>query len=233
MGKTSSARRASTNSHNTSFIRTRTGPRRRTQPPQTLVRKANDTPIEGLKEWLDKHLQPPKSIKERKKPLDWNVYDGPTIQANEDLKAQIWDLFEENMKELYEEANDPQNEWNPTEKENFLFNELSRFIIVQNKEGKVKAFSMFRFKAEKNYRKKTESLLYIYDIQVAEGFRGIGICRRVLIALENIAQELRIEHVMLMCLKDNTQALIIFEHLGYNIHMTTTATQKVFSKSID
>jgi hypothetical protein len=31
---------------------------------------------------------------------DWNVYDGPTIQANEDLKAQIWDLFEENMKEL-------------------------------------------------------------------------------------------------------------------------------------
>ncbi|CAE6432547.1 unnamed protein product [Rhizoctonia solani] len=206
---------------------------RRTQPPKTLARKANETSTEVLQELFNKHLLIPKRGKGRKKSLTWTIYDGPTLEADAALKTQVWDLFEANMKDLYEEAKDPHIKWSPTEKEEELYNELSRLIFVQDKEENVQAFSMFRFEAEKNHRGKTELLMYIYEIQVVEAFRGTGICRRAFTALEDIAREFQVQLVMLTCFKCNAQALAIYSHLGYEEHIDTTDTAKVFWKPIE
>ncbi|CAE6439865.1 unnamed protein product [Rhizoctonia solani] len=115
---------------------------------------------------------------------------------------------------LYREAQDPYIKWDPREKKDELFDDLSRLIIVRDAQGDVQAFSMFRFEAEKNYYGKMEFLMYIYEIQVADGLRGTGICRRAFTALESIAREFQAQLIMLTCFKCNTHALSIYEHFG-------------------
>ncbi|CAE6525302.1 unnamed protein product [Rhizoctonia solani] len=207
---------------------------RKPPPPKTLVKKANETSTEALQALFNKHLPgTSKPTRGHNESLKWSVYDGPTLGDDTTLKTQIWDLFAVNMEELYKEAKDPHIKWNPKEKKEELFNELSRLIVVQDTQGGVQAFSMFRFEAEKNYYGKMEFLIYLYEIQVAEGLRGTGICRRTFTALESIAREFQAQLIMLTCFKCNTQALAIYEHFGYQDHIDTTDTAKVFWKPME
>ncbi|KAH7340456.1 hypothetical protein B0J17DRAFT_626853 [Rhizoctonia solani] len=141
----------------------------------------------------------------------------------------------------YKEAKDPHIKLNPEEKQDELFSELSR-LVVQDRQGDIQTFSVFRFEAEKNFYGKIEFLMYIpcgagqqntsCDIQVAKEFRGIGICRRAFTALESITQDFQAVLVMLSCFRCNTHVLAIYEHLGYKEHIDTTDTAKVFWKPI-
>ncbi|KAG8682883.1 hypothetical protein FRC11_014233 [Ceratobasidium sp. 423] len=233
MGKESSTKRTRS-ARNAPHAKPAVATPRKPLPPKTLAKKANGTSTETLQALFDKHLPAPsKSTKGRKEDLTWSVYDGPTLGVDATLKVQVWDLFAENMEDLYKEAKDPHIKWNPKEKKEELFNELSRLVVVQDDQGDVQAFSMFRFEAEKNYYGKMEFLIYLYEIQVAEGLRGTGICRRTFTALESIAREFQAQLIMLTCFKCNTQALAIYEHFGYQEHIDTTDTAKVFWKPVE
>ncbi|CAE6443883.1 unnamed protein product [Rhizoctonia solani] len=188
---------------------------RKPLPPKTLAKKASETPIETLQVLFNKYLPAPsKPTRGNHENLTWTVYDGPTLGADAVLKSQVWDLFAVNMEGLYKQAQDPHIKWNPEEKREELFSELSRLVVVQDPQGDVQAFSMFRFEAEKNYYGRMEFLMYIYEIQVAEEFRGTGICRRAFTALESIAQDFQAQLTILTCFKCNAHALAIYEHLG-------------------
>ncbi|CAE6491680.1 unnamed protein product [Rhizoctonia solani] len=232
MGKESTTKRTKS-ARNAPLAKPPVATPRKPAPPKALAKKANGTPTETLQALFNKYLPtPPKpTSKGQPEKLTWSLYNGLTLGADATLKTQVWDLFAVNMEEHYKEAKDPHIKWNPREKKEELFNDLSRLIIVQDAQGDVQAFSMFRFEAEINYYGKMEFL--IYEIQVAEGLRGTGICRRAFTALESIAREFQAQLIMLTCFKSNTHALSIYEHFGYQEHIDTTDTAKVFWKPIE
>ncbi|KAF8710520.1 Acetyltransferase (GNAT) family, partial [Rhizoctonia solani] len=225
MGKAGSTKRTKN-----AYDFTYTKPPNKPQSPKTLAKRANKASIRVLQKLLDKYLPPPPGAAEgQKDALYWNIYDGPTLEADETLKLQICDLFEANMKEL-READDPDVEWNPAEKKKHLFNELSRLIVIQDAENDVQAFSMFRFEVTNNYNRKPEFLMYIYEIQVAIAHRETGICRRTFAVLEDMARKFKVQLVMLTC---NAKALAIYDHFGYEEHIDTTDKVEVLWKAME
>ncbi|EUC67240.1 GNAT family acetyltransferase, partial [Rhizoctonia solani AG-3 Rhs1AP] len=213
MGKESSTKRTKS-ARNAPLAKPPTATSRKPTPPKTLAKKANGIPTETLQALFDKYLLATSNGQPEK--LTWSIYDGPTLGADMTLKSQVWDLFAVNMEKIYMEAKDPDIKWDPREKKDELFGDLSRLVIVRDAQGDVRAFSMFRFEAEKNYY----------------GLRGTGICRRAFTTLESIARELQAQLVMLTCFKCNTHALSIYEHFGYQEHIDTTDTAKVLWKPI-
>ncbi|KAB5594354.1 hypothetical protein CTheo_2131 [Ceratobasidium theobromae] len=162
--------------------------------------------------------------------MTWKIYDGPTIRSTPTLKSQVWELFEHNMHDMYVQAEDPDIPWDPPAKEKELFHKLSRFILLYNSAEELEAFCMFRFEADKNYEGKMQFMVYIYEVQVAEGSRGTGICRRMLGALEQLCAGLKVQLFMLTCFRCNSDALPVYEHLGFKQHVDTTETAVVFFK---
>jgi ribosomal protein S18 acetylase RimI-like enzyme len=56
---------------------------------------------------------------------------------------------------------------------------------------------------------------FIYDIEIAEAFRGKGLGRAVLLALEDLLRPLGIEKVELHVFGNNRVAIHLYESLGY------------------
>ncbi|GAB1517437.1 GNAT family acetyltransferase [Rhizoctonia solani] len=107
----------------------------------------------------------------------------------------------------------------------------TRFVLVQN-ETALEAFCSFRFEAEEDWNGEMQFLVYIYEIQIAQGYRGTGLCRRVFTALEGMCAELDVQVVMLTCFKCNTQALPVYAHLGFQEVEGDSETSQEFWKPI-
>ncbi|CUA72431.1 hypothetical protein RSOLAG22IIIB_01100 [Rhizoctonia solani] len=206
MGKESYAKRKKI-ARNVALAKPLVAAPRKPALPEILAKKANGV-------LLDKFLPASAKTKSKGQPKKWTrpVYDGPALGADAALKSQVWNIFAAKMEEIYKKAKDPHIKWNPRERKEELYNEHSRLIVVQNAQGSVQAFSMFRFEAESNYYGKMEFLMYIYEIQVTKGLWGTGVCRRAFTALESIAREFQAQLIMLTCFKCDTRALSIYEY---------------------
>ncbi|KAG8726286.1 N-alpha-acetyltransferase 40, partial [Ceratobasidium sp. 423] len=161
----------------------------------------------------------------------WSFTDGPSLKSTPELKDKVWTLFEENMRDIYIQANDPDIPWDPAQKLKELHHKKARFVLVQ-KPNTLEAFCSFRFEAEEDEDGEMRFLVYIYEIQVAKGLRGTGIFRRLLAGLEGMCAELGVQVIMLTCFKCNTQALPVYAHLGFKEVEGESETSQEFWKPV-
>ncbi|CDO76639.1 hypothetical protein BN946_scf184868.g53 [Trametes cinnabarina] len=111
--------------------------------------------------------------------------------------------------------------WDPKKKKKELFHRNARFILLyacesdpQNGEAPtpIAAFSTFRFE-----RDQGEDVLYCYELQVAENFRGSGLGRFLIDSLTAIGQHYHMEKIMLTVLKCNEAARLFYARTGFTM----------------
>ncbi|KAG8746714.1 hypothetical protein FRC10_004018 [Ceratobasidium sp. 414] len=174
---------------------------------ELLAEAANEKSSTALQEFLNESLGTPLANKEGKSGLVWKVYNGPELKGTPQ-KDNVWSLFETNMRDIYIEAKDPYLKWGPAKKKRELFDEKSRYILLESEDqSELVAFCMFRFEADENEQGVMEFLMYIYEIQVSKEFQGLGACRRMFDALERLSSEYQVQLMMLTAFRFNTQAI--------------------------
>lgn len=131
----------------------------------------------------------------------------------EEFEEWAFKLIETNMKAIYEDTWG----WNPDSKEAELLDESARFLFAFTNEQPI-GFIHYRFEFD-NY----ETSAFIYDIQIEEAFRGKGLGKFLLQAVEFIALKLKLECVMTNVFKNNVQGRGFFKHMHYVVHKTSPA----------
>jgi ribosomal protein S18 acetylase RimI-like enzyme len=148
-------------------------------------------------------------------------------------KDAVFELFEANMKALYEQA------WgyDSASKLKELFDECSRYILLWSSTPESEAageegcptqqqaligFCHFRFELDEDQsaaaRCQQRPVLYVYELQITDGHRGRGIGRCMMEALEKTALSCRMEWILLTVLFSNEGAVKFYQDaLGYNI----------------
>ncbi|CAE6491684.1 unnamed protein product [Rhizoctonia solani] len=194
--------------------KTRTArPKRKLHELEVLADKANKLSADELEEIFKEHL-PDSKVDEIEKDAKrrWTFIDGPSLKSTPELKDQVWALFEENMRNFYIQANDPDIPWDPVQKLKELYHPKARLVLVQTPDS-LEAFCSFRFEAEEDEDGEMRFLAYIYEIQVARAQRGTGV-------------------VMLTCFKCNTQALSVYARLGFKKVEGESETSQEFWKPV-
>jgi len=119
-----------------------------------------------------------------------------------ELREQLWLLFEENMRTFYAQA--PSFSWDPEEKKEEMFHALSRVVLLQPiqldeglqspgaSESPVVAFSMFRFE-----REDKRNMLYCYELQVRISARRSGLGKALLDVLGKIGKAYSMPRILL------------------------------------
>lgn len=91
------------------------------------------------------------------------------------------------------------------------------FSGLQDPKQNVAGFLAFRIDMDHN-----RQVVYMYELQVADGFRGERIGSRLVQCLEVVARHLRIDMIVCTCLKANKSALRFYmEHQGFTIDETS------------
>lgn len=131
---------------------------------------------------------------------------------------QCLDLFEANMSDLYKASS-----WglDMNLKQSEFKHEKARFLLVQTSteisKSELVAFVCFRFELD-DEEQPTGVVLYVYEVQIAVPYRRQGLGRRLMAAVEYIAQTVGFPKVMLTVFKRNQDALIFYrDNLRYQI----------------
>ena len=124
------------------------------------------------------------------------IYHGNDL-SNE-YKNFIFNLFEINMKNFYEQLND---NYKSNEKQNELFSNQSRYILILL-ENSLIAFTHFRFDMDYNFK-----VLYLYELQIDEKYQGQGIGQWLIKQLKIICQKTQMTKIVLTVQKINRKAI--------------------------
>ncbi|KDQ09251.1 hypothetical protein BOTBODRAFT_531168 [Botryobasidium botryosum FD-172 SS1] len=137
------------------------------------------------------------------------------------LRQKIWALFEENM---HGYTSSTTFEWNPPSKKKELFHRNSRYLCVssqgvgESEERVLVAFTMFRFDWEDTTEEKVyQEVLYLYELQVSQGYRKLGLGRVLIRDLEAIGIRWQMKKIMLTVLKANQGAILFYDKMGFNL----------------
>ncbi|PRP84817.1 hypothetical protein PROFUN_07471 [Planoprotostelium fungivorum] len=128
-----------------------------------------------------------------------------TLRCTRDLAPttldRVFDLFKENMREMYERSKWGYNE---TKLKNEYRDKDSRFLIVtEDGNDNLCGFCHFQFVEEDEHR----AVAYCLDIQISKSSQGRGLGRWILEKLFEIGKKAEMEAVMLTCFKFNEPAL--------------------------
>ena len=134
------------------------------------------------------------------------------------------DLFRRNMAKLYETSS-----WglNMEEKALELKHDKARFLLLSNNENdekKLAAFVHFRFEYD-DEESPSCAVLYVYEIQIEEGYRRHGVGRRLMGILEAIAAKQEMSKILLTVFKANHDAMKFCEKLGYTVDDTSPSNE--------
>ncbi|GAA6059094.1 hypothetical protein JCM10212_002065 [Sporobolomyces blumeae] len=143
-------------------------------------------------------------------------------------KEWIWDLFERNMKHLYEASRDG---WDPTEKRKELFDAESRFVVLRPSHPSVSeragdnadlaGYAIFRFDTEDTADEGEGDglcdVVYCYELQVEQTCRGRGHGKLLMDCLERIADETRMVKTILTVFKANDAARTFYRGIGFSL----------------
>ncbi|THH06809.1 hypothetical protein EW145_g3831 [Phellinidium pouzarii] len=142
-------------------------------------------------------------------------------ELSQALRSQIWAIFERNMKTIYETTN--VFEWNPPEKQEEAFHDLSRFILVtpavetDSSEGQdLLAYIIFRFE-----REDKRNVVYVYELQTKESARRLGLGTALITNIVSVGRNLGMTSVMLTHFKVNNEADPFYESLGFKVDRTS------------
>jgi ribosomal protein S18 acetylase RimI-like enzyme len=120
------------------------------------------------------------------------------VQLSNDYQKQIIDLFESNMKTLYEQSKDG---YKRNEKEKELFSHQSRYLIILSANSII-AFAHFRFDVDYGNR-----VLYLYELQVNMKYQGQGLGKWMIEQLKIFCQKTQMTKIVLTVQKMNTKAI--------------------------
>ncbi|GAA5922200.1 uncharacterized protein JCM15063_003217 [Sporobolomyces koalae] len=144
------------------------------------------------------------------------------------IRSWIWELFEANMKSLYENS---QEGWDPAEKRKELFHSESRFIVASSKANPsdptvssspstseaLLGYTIFRFDTEETATDEHCDVVYCYELQIDQAARATGIGRLLTNALERIGHETKMDKVMLTVFKANEAACAFYAKIGFEV----------------
>ncbi|OON15789.1 acetyltransferase, GNAT family [Opisthorchis viverrini] len=130
----------------------------------------------------------------------------------EELLNDLFSILQKNMQLLYEQSSWG---WDEDKKRAETFSPkawllLCRIGVAQDSPKQMAGFVSFRFERESQY-----AVLYCYDIQLREEFRGLSIGRYLMDVLSMVARAHRMERLLLTVFKDNKRALKFFHTLGF------------------
>ncbi|GAA5986369.1 hypothetical protein JCM5350_002896 [Sporobolomyces pararoseus] len=140
-----------------------------------------------------------------------------------EVKNWIWELFESNMKSLYEQSEDG---WDPVDKRKELFHAESRFFVLRSNnlsidsnagEDNLLGYTIFRFDTEETAGDEEADVVYCYELQVEEIAQGQGVGRLLMDSLERIGKETKMDKIMLTVFKANESAISFYEKIGFTI----------------
>ncbi|CAF0766474.1 unnamed protein product [Adineta steineri] len=118
-------------------------------------------------------------------------------QLTNEYQKQIIELFEINMKQLYEQS---AFGYNYDEKRDELFSNQSRYLII-SLANSVLAFAHFRFDMDFGKR-----VLYLYELQVNMKYQGQGFGQSMIEQLKILCQKTQMSKIVLTVHKVNTKA---------------------------
>ncbi|KAF9270283.1 acyl-CoA N-acyltransferase [Marasmius fiardii PR-910] len=140
--------------------------------------------------------------------IEFNVLILHSTDLLEGLQARIWQIFEDNMYQLYLDSS---SGWNPEDKKEELFDSLSRFIILNNGDATA-AYTMFRFEYEEGF-----NLLYCYELQIQESYQRKGLGKFLMNTLDSIAGKWKMDEIVLTVFKANVSASRFYKALGFSV----------------
>ena len=154
------------------------------------------------------------------KKFELEVMSSSALQ--EDTLQDVLRIFEENMGELYRIST-----WglNLDEKAEELRHRKARYLIVWTKQDKeeeaesrkMAAFVHYRFCFDDDERPDW-AVLYIYEIQVADGFQRKGMGQALMLLLEEVARQTQMTKVMLTVFNQNVEGMKFYrERCGYAV----------------
>ncbi|CAF3156603.1 unnamed protein product [Rotaria sp. Silwood2] len=115
-----------------------------------------------------------------------------------EYKKQIIELFEINMKTLYEQSN---HDYNINEKKIELFSNQSRYLLILSS-NKLLAFAHFRFDIDYGCR-----VLYLYELQVNKNYQGQGLGQWIIEQMKIFCQKTQMLKIVLTVHKVNKKAI--------------------------
>ena len=131
----------------------------------------------------------------------------------EEFEECCFDMVEKNMKTIYENSWG----WKPEVKEQELYDEDARFIFAFV-EDKPLPIGFLHYRFEMDY---LETSALICDFHIEEEYRGKGLGKWMLQAIEFVALKLKLDAIIVQLFKENVQARQFFRHLKYTHHKTS------------
>ena len=132
-------------------------------------------------------------------PMTINMYQN----LPKELERPCMKLFTENMKEFYESSS-----WglDTGDKLAELRHENAKYLVVHENDS-ICAFCHFRF--------EDEEVLYIWELQVSDEYRGIGLGRLLMSIVEKVALSQGRTKMMLTVFTTNVGARTFYKRLGF------------------
>lgn len=131
--------------------------------------------------------------------------------------SEFVNLFEANMGEQYR-----QSSWglNLEEKREELSHSKARFLVLLDSKAGEKdnlaGFCHYRFDYDDD-ESPSEIVLYVYELQIKEQYRRMGLGKRVMAILEQVAKTVELPKVMLTVFKSNQPALHFYQGIHYGM----------------
>ena len=148
---------------------------------------------------------------------------------------RIMAVMDENMREYYETS---AWGWSAEAKAEELRHPSARLLLVHEEgTGALAAFAHLRFDWDDDEAME-RTVLYCYEVQVAEGFRRLGIGQSLMAVMEALAAQFQMPQVMLTVFKHNAGALRFYDKLGYAVDRSSpsrfgeAADYEIFSKAV-
>ncbi|GAA5832948.1 hypothetical protein JCM11251_000542 [Rhodosporidiobolus azoricus] len=146
------------------------------------------------------------------------VHTTKTLTAVE--RGWVWELFEQNMKALYQTSEDG---YDPVEKRKELFHLDSRYLVLYPSSTptpleKPLGYCMFGFDTEETAAEDDDEMCdvsYCYELQVASSARRLGVGKALMAALERLGKSCKMDKTMLTVFKANTDAVTFYESIGF------------------
>ena len=119
-------------------------------------------------------------------------------QLSNDCQRQILELFETNMKSLYEQSKDG---YNQKEKSDELFSDQARYLLILSA-CDIIAYAHFRF--DMDYGRQ---VVYLYELQVNGNYRSQGLGQWIMEQLKKICAKTQMSKIVLTVQKLNVKAI--------------------------
>ena len=142
-------------------------------------------------------------------------------QVNGQEKEEMFLIFEESMKALYESTWG----WDKDAKIKEIFSTNAKFLIVRSErteeaEGIIVGWAMFKFEWD-DLDEPEHPVCFCYEIHVHSSYRSHSIGGQLIRMIMEISSKLGMWKTMLSCFKINTKAISFYKKSGFDIDVNS------------